>query len=444
MTHPSLRRRLLAPSLLALACLTAAVPARAQEPELGAEDAVVSALANQPGLRAAESEQQAVAARTRQAGWNRAGTLETAFLYTPEQRPLQVDFPGLPPYVPALSFDVPQLATHSLTATLTQPLWTWGALSGQRQAAGREEAAGRERLTRTRQETAFEARRAFSRAAVATAAVGVAERNLEQQRAFLDVARRRHEAGAAPRLDVLKAELAVVRAESGLSEAGNAERLAREALTTVASDPRFRTGRLRPPAPAALSLPDEESAVQRAVGQRADLRALERQAEALALGAAATRAAARPSLALRASLTQQSDALGDVLGGDSRIYQASLVVGWDALQPLRSRPRVEELRAQERAVREAHRGRAEAVALEVRSSLLAAREARGRVAVEARAVLVAEEQARVARLAYREGLVTASDAQEAELALTAARFDELRALLDAALADAQLQLALGE
>jgi outer membrane protein TolC len=64
--------------------------------------------------------------------------------------------------------------------------------------------------------------------------------------------------------------------------------------------------------------------------------------------------------------------------------------------------------------------------------------------VEARALAVAEEQARVSRLAYREGLATASEAQESELALTAARFSLLRARLDLAMARAQLMLAMGE
>jgi outer membrane protein TolC len=126
------------------------------------------------------------------------------------------------------------------------------------------------------------------------------------------------------------------------------------------------------------------------------------------------------------------------------VYQASLVLGWDPLESLRSRPKVAELRAQERALREARHGSSEAVALEVRSSLLAAREARDQIVVQRRALVVAEEQARVARLAYREGLLTASEAQDAELALTAARFDLLRTRFEATVADAQLQLALGE
>lgn len=82
--------------------------------------------------------------------------------------------------------------------------------------------------------------------------------------------------------------------------------------------------------------------------------------------------------------------------------------------------------------------------MEVRSALFNAKEARERAKVQTSAVAVAEEQARVARLAYREGLITSVELQGAELALTAARFNRLRAHLDAALAQANLKFTLGE
>ena len=438
-------------SLAAALCLAgtmsaAQLAAPAMPDELGPEDAVASALANQPQLKAVEESVQAAAARSKHARWNRLGQLETFLLYTPEQRPLSVDFPGFPPYVPPSRFEVRQLAEYSLTLKLTQPLFTWGALTSQRQAASREEAASREGLERARQETAYQARQAFFQAATAVAAVAVAERNRGQQAAFLEVARSRERAGAVARLDVLKAELAVAQAESDLGEARNAERLAREALATATMDPRFRSAPLAEvdAAWAAGDLPSEDEAIARARQRRSDLRALERQAEALDLAARAASAAARPALVLQASITQQNDIAAEVFGKDSQLYNLGLAVTWDGFEPLRSREKVAELRATERSLRQSHRGRGEAVALEVRSALSSAREAQDRMRVQERAVQVAEEQARVARLAYGEGLITATEAQDAELALTAARFNVIRARHDAALALAQLRLSLGE
>jgi outer membrane protein TolC len=133
-----------------------------------------------------------------------------------------------------------------------------------------------------------------------------------------------------------------------------------------------------------------------------------------------------------------------MLKKQSQLYQAGLVVSWDAFSPLHKRGKVAELRANEREARQTLRAAGEGVALDVRSALLSAREARERISVEQHALNVAEEQARVARLAYREGLITAVEAQDAELALTGARFALLRARHDGALADARLKLAMGE
>ena len=435
---------------LALAAGTlslASWPARAETDQAAAlslDDAVAAALANEPRLKAAEQQWQAAHSRRVTAEWNRLGQLSTSFLYTPSQRPLDIEFPGVPPYIPPQTFEVKQLDRYSLSATLTQPLWTWGALSSQRAAAWHDEGASRRSLDRARQQTAFDARRSFLQATTAAAAVGVAEQDLAQQRSFLELAEARERAGAVPHLDVLKAELAVARAEANLSQARHADRLAREALASATMDARFRGAPLRQPAAGTSTLPAEDEAVAVARRQRPDLLAIDDQASALGLGARAMAAAARPALALRASITQQNDVAGDILRKNSQLYQAGLVVSWDAFEPLRARSKAAELRANERSARESQRAASEAVALEVRSALLSAREARERVDVEAHAVTVAEEQARVARLAYREGLITAVEAQDAELALTAARFALLSARHDGALAEARLTLAMGE
>jgi len=407
-------------------------------------DAVEAALDHQPRLKAAETRTDAAAARTTQAGLSRFGRIGATVLYTPWQKPLIVEFPGIEPYVPPSSFEVKQLQTYALNASATVPVFTWGALSGQRAAARAEEAATRHDVRRTRQQIEFETRRSFYGAMASEAAVGVAEKGLEQQRAFLATAMSRERAGAVARLDVLKAELGVRRAEATLGETRNTARLAREALATVTVDPRFRERPLRYEGPPATPLPDETEAIRAALASRPDLSALGRQAESLRLAAKALEGSALPSVAVRGEITQQNDATADVLRSRSRLYQVGFALGWDAVDAKRSRVRARELRANESGIRELARGTAESVALEVRSALLSAREAGDRLETERRALAVAEEQARVARLAYREGLTTAVEAQDAELALTSTEFALLRATLDLATAHAELRLALGE
>jgi outer membrane protein len=420
----------------------------AQEPPPGAplsvSDAIAAALKGQPRLKAAESQLEAAQARSRDERLNQVGELATTLLYTPTQKPLRIDFPGLPPNIPPISFDVKQVQTYAAMATYTLPVWTFGALAGQREAARSGERATQCALARARQQTALEAERAFYQAAAAVAGVEVAVQSQEQQRAFLDVAQKRADAGAAARLDVLKAELAVARAEADLVEARNREALARELLVTATNDERFRPAALTPLAPEADVLPDETQAVATAAQQRPDLASRQGQVDAARFAGNALQGARLPALALRAQITQQNAALRDVLRKDSQIYQVGLALNWDVTRALRGASVVAEQRASERGLVHTLHAEGAAVALEVRSALSSAREARERIRIQTHAVAVAEEQARVARLAYAEGVITSVEAQDAERGLTAARVAELAARLDGATARAELRFAMGQ
>jgi outer membrane protein len=412
--------------------------------ELGVKDAVSAALLAQPRLRAAESEARAATARASFAGWKRLGTFETIGLYTPAQKPLTVEFPGIPPYVPATSFDVRQLETYALNGTFSQPLWTWGAISKSHASTLRDADASRESVERVRQQTVFDATQAFYLAASAQAAVGVAMESLDQRRAFVRATESRARAGTASRLDVLKAELSVAKAESDLLTARNADRLAREALASVCLDPRFRTASLSAVEDTENALPREEDGIATALKNRPDLRSLHQQDEALGLRIQAIRASSLPALAFRASLTQQAGAPEKVFTSRSQLYQVGLALTWDPTDTVRNRARIAEVSAVREGLGHVTRGAEEGVALEVRSALANAEEAGQQVAVAQGAVKTAEEQARVARLAYREGVITSIEARDAEVGLTSAQFALLRSRLDLALARAKLTLALGQ
>lgn len=426
------------------AVTAAAVPPQDDQTPLTVEDAVTAVLERQPRLKAAITKGDAAAARTAQAGLDRFGKIATTALYTPWQKPLNVQFPGIEPYIPPSTFEVRQLSTFALNASATVPVYTWGALSGRRASAQADAVATQSQIRRARQQAIFEARRAFFDAMAAEAAVGVARKALDQQAAFLETARRREEAGAAARLDVLKADLGMRRAEATLGETSNAARLTREALASITVDPRFRERPLRHESSPVDALPSESDALATARASRPDLAALDQQAESIRLAAAALDGAALPAVAVRAEITQQNDSAADVLRTHSQLYQVGVVLSWDAVEARRYKAKARELRANEHGIREMGHSARETVDLEVRSALLSAREAANRLDTEKRALVVAEEQARVARLAYREGLTTAVEAQDAELAFTATEFAVLRAALDLAVAQAQFRLALGE
>jgi outer membrane protein TolC len=189
---------------------------------------------------------------------------------------------------------------------------------------------------------------------------------------------------------------------------------------------------------------DEEVAVAQAMGQRLDLKALQDQVQALDLSTQAAKASGLPVLSFRASITQQNDLSSQIFRKDSQLYSAGLALTWEGFSPFRSRARAAELKATAQSTAQILKSEESAVAQEVRTTLSSAKEARERVGLQQLASIVAEEQARIARLAYREGTLSAVEAQDAELALTNAHYSLLRARLDLALAKASLRLALGE
>lgn len=424
--------------------LLIAFPLQAQTPTLSVSEAVSSALAEHPRVQAAQASLEGSESRVRQASLNRLGSLETSYLWTPSQKGQLETFPNPISGEAPLNFEMSFSRRHTLTATLNQPLWTWGDLSQQVKAARLEYSGTREELSRTRQQIIFEATRNFLQALQASESVILAEHTLKQQEAFLEAARARVKAGSAAKLDELKAGLAVTQAATTLSETKNRERLAREALVNATADDRFREANLASWSGEDEALPSESSATASALAQRPDLNALRLQAKSLSVREAAARASGKPALNLRASVTQQNDAASDVFQKNSLQYSLGLALTWDGFGSLRSRARAAEFRAQSAVSSHNLRSMESSLVLEIRSALFTAKEAQDRFHLQERALTLAEEQARIARVAYREGILSAVEAQDAELSLTAAREALLRSRLDAGLARAALKLAMGE
>ena len=201
---------------------------------------------------------------------------------------------------------------------------------------------------------------------------------------------------------------------------------------------------MRDPGEGPPELPAEADSIARALRERPDLASLRSSGEALALRTKALHASTLPSLGLRAALTQQSDDATQVFSRSGQIYQLSLALSWDPTESARSRPKVAELRARQDGLSQTLRAAEDGVALEVRQALSTASDARQQLLVSRTALATAEEQARVARLAYAEGALSALEARDAELGLTSARFALLRARLELALAQARLRCATGE
>ena len=408
------------------------------------EDALRSASARNPRLAASAASREAAEARAVQARWDRVGRLDLAVQWAPALQNPAFTFPGAPPAVPPQRFTLDLQYKNQIGITLDQPLWTWGSLAGRARSAGLHAEAEASGTVRERQRVAFDATRAYLQVRQAEAAVAVADRAVEQEQAFLDVARARFRAAQAPRLDTLKAELALSTATSELVARRNEVKLAREDLVTATSDPRFRDFPLAPAPEAVAPQGDDAALVAGALARRADLDALRREARALHVEADAQRASGRPTLNLVGNIAQQKDTAGGLLQNENRTYFLGVALRWEGFSASRSRARGMERDAQAGERRAQGEALEDQIAHEVRTARLQLEDAQAQVALAGTSLAQAEEQARVARLAYREGVGTAVETQDAELALTRARYQVLATALARETALAQVRLALGE
>jgi outer membrane protein TolC len=425
---------------LVLALLAFGLPSGLTAQELSQTDAVRSALAANPRMEAARASREASTAQAQQAKWDQLGRLDLGLQWNPSHKNREITLPAVPP----MTFQFGPFARNQFEASFTQPVWTWGALSGRAESAKWREDGERHLETREAQLVAFDATRAFLEARQAQEAAKVAEQSLAQEKAFLLTAKARVAQGASARLDVLKAELSVSESESRLIAARNQDLLAREVLATMTKDSRYRTAELRAFDEPRRELPSEAEAIAQAVEKRPDLKNALAQAKALRVGAAAERASGLPTLNLRTTFTQASDHSEGFTQASNRTYSLGLALQWEALSSKRAQIRNADLTARARAQEAQSKSLEDQLTLDVRNARWKIENARAQADVAQRALLQAEEQARVSRVAYEEGIRTAVELQGDEVALSDARYRKLAAHLDLGLAWASLQLALGD
>lgn len=200
-------------------------------------------------------------------------------------------------------------------------------------------------------------------------------------------------------------------------------------------------GRLDAPPPSPLAA---EELVAEALEHRPDLRALELGRDGARAGATAARRARKGQLELQAAWGRRQLLDHGWQAEDGRTFgHVALALTWPLFDGGQLRARQDEAAAEERALA------AEAAALRrrVRREVLEGRDelatALARLDATERSAAVADEALRREGASYAEGRSTLTDVLDGERALSEARSEEARARVDALVARARLDLALG-
>ncbi len=336
--------------------------------------------------------------------------------------------------------------TYRAGVVLSQPLWTGGAISADREAARHDEAAATAEAARVDDDLRFEARTAYWSAVAADAALDAARAEVERAARLLDDARALREAGMAVRADELGAEarLAAARVRVIDAEAEAANRLtALRSLLGVSLGTELELtdrGSNLPTGPPAV-----DPLIAQALSTRPELIALTARRDALASRSETVAAPNRPqvSLGARWDVARPNERYLPLSDEWNTSWSVALLAGWRMFDGDRTDAQAAVLDA-ERAAVEADLAELERrIALDVETARRSLEAALAADAAAAAAVEAASARETDSRDRYTAGVATVSEVLDAQTELADAELTLVRARSGAWIADAGLRRAVG-
>jgi outer membrane protein len=276
---------------------------------------------------------------------------------------------------------------------------------------------------------------------VAEAAVARAELNLRSARGFFDV-------GTRPKSDVTRAEVDVANARVDLIRARNAVRLAEASLANAMGLEARTPLDVEDVLDYEPVLLDPVALLSEALGNRPELAQFRARLEAARAQLAGARARFWPDLNLNGTYgTSSGDALVGVGGfavpAFGEEWSIAATLSWNLFEGFFTTSRIRETTALVEVARANYDAFELQVRLEVEQAYISLVEASERIVATEKAVESAQENLRLSQGRYDAGVGTILDLTEAQLALTNAEADQVRALTDYKLGLAGLERAVG-
>ena len=430
--NPRLRARHLVGSLL---LLTAAVCSAQDKPTVTYDLAAVvaTALEKHPSLQAGALEVTAAEARVRQAQAHFRPQINAEAGYTR----LQDD-----PTFSVAGFGTMHFgAADNWTANLgiEYPLYTGGKLEGMRAGAQAGVRMSEVQLARQRQTVAVNAARAYYRLLEAKRMLPVIADQVKALTEVVRAATAMSEQGVVAKIDVMRAQVALVGAQGGLQELEASRAAAAAMLVETMGLPPGTSLEIKeadtPAQPPVLSA----ELWQRAWEQRPDLQALAAQRRALQAQVDIARSGLKPQIGLFARSEFERPTFypeTGTLSGGLMIRQKLGDGGATRQAVAEALARLQQLDAIEEQTKYA-------IAVQVQVAMSALTSAHSRVDTTTPAVALAREALRLTQVGYHSGVMPLTDVLQAQAALTKASADYEGALSALRQSRAELDYAMG-
>jgi outer membrane protein TolC len=329
---------------------------------------------------------------------------------------------------------------------LQWPIYNGGRTDALERAARAEASAAAADVAAAQNDLRLEVTRAYWAIVTAQATTDVLKESLARAQQHVEDARQRFAAGVVPPNEIPAAQAQESRQRMLLIEAGNQRALASAELARLIGvdlrQPIEPVDTLAVGPPAAVPF---ESLVNEARAMRNERRALEQRINAAEEQRTAAQAAARPTVSITSGLDYASPNPRIFPRSDrwDEFWDAGVTVGWSLWDGGRARADALQAAHLANATRQRLAEFDSALALEVQQRLLEIDSGRAAVTAAEDAVRAAAEARRVVNERYMSGLVSQTEALDAETDLLAAGLDRTRALASVRLAEARLERALG-
>ena len=432
----------------AILALVLAGSARGAEP-LSLTDAVRLARAQSPMIREADARKEAARAAKREAWLYRLPSVEGREIALRTDSPADVfglqlmqERFSFPTFTQTDPNDPEDFDNFTTELEVRLPLFTGGSLQYGIRQAGRMAAAAEAVRDHTVRAVDLGVTQAYLGALLAgrfrelaEAAHATTARHVDQAEAFYDV-------GMMVESDYLQAQVQLAKMDENRIRARNGERLARAGLGRVLGVDQAREFRLEDVAGTEPTLPGSyEDALATAMSNRADLKAVDRQIEAAHAGVGRARGEYFPQIGVSARWAWNDDrAFGT--HGESRTLAA--MAEWKLWNWGQTHARVSRAKHEARGAEEAGRAYRQQLEFEVRQAWQAVEEARARLAANQGAVGAAERALAIIEERFGQGVARMTDLLDAETQAHEAQVRETQARFDLRTATRTLLFTIGQ
>jgi outer membrane protein len=407
------------------------------------EKCIDLALFQNPFYLASQERTDAAQARVRQAAAQFFPSVNLQGLQNLDEKVFVLEFPSFIPGGRPTRMAIDFTKDFQFSMTFTLPLFTGGRLTSGYRSARFSYLSTQESARQTTNETVLNVKRGYYNYLLAKQLVGVTEEALSLAEKTLQNVRNMYEVGMSSRLDLLRVEVRVANLKPPVISARNNVAVAELSLKTLLgldiAQPVEVVGEMTY-APVEINL---EESIAKALQNRPELSQIKYQRDIAGEMIKIARADFMPTLALSGNYNTWADNFVFKSTAWQSFYGFNLVLNVPIFNGLQTPAKVAESKALIREIEFAEKGLINNIKFEVQASYLTMLNAQEALLSQEKNIDAAQESVRVAELNYNEGLITITDLGAAQVALSDARINYLRAIYEYDVSLAQLEKAVG-